>query len=463
MNANTPANLTGRLALYLLMALICLPAFAKAQEAFLPVITDSVYLKAQAGSYGDRYKQRMKLLPSKHRNDYQEIYNSRWEHVQQVFDKREIYTDKKAMAYMDRLLTTILQANPQLDASNIKGYFSRSAVPNASYIGEGIFLFNLGLLDKMENESQVAFVICHELAHYYLQHSENSIRTYVETVNSPEMQRELKNIKRSEYGRNARLDKLAKGIRFNSRRHSRDHEAEADSMAIVLLKRSPFAASEGLTALALLDRIDSSSVDMATCLPKTFDAAAYPFKPKWIAKSSGLLGGHATLKRDAAMADSLKTHPDCSQRIKLLAPAVNGDTKTSKNPLDATTFAELRARAGREAVAFTWENKQYTNCLYLLLEQLQHKPADPYLVTQMGQVFNAWHAAQRSHTLSRYTDSPSPYNDPNYNTLAQFVQNLYLEDVAAVGYHYLAKFQSQLSQHAPYNETLKESTRILQQ
>ncbi|MCK7554243.1 M48 family metalloprotease [Chitinophaga sedimenti] len=249
-----------------------------------------------------------------------------------MFDKREVYTDPAAMAYMDRLLGAILKANPQLDGSGIKGYFSRSFVPNAAYVGEGIFLFNLGLLEKMENESQVAFVICHELAHYYLKHSENSIRQYVETMNSPDMQRELKNIKKSEYGKNARLEKLAQGIRFNSRRHSRDHEAEADSMALDLLKRTPFAPAEALSALALMDNIDSVTVDMAACLPKTFDSGAYPFKPKWIAKSGGLLGGHANITRDAAATDSLKTHPDCTQRIRLLQPMLGAAGNTNKNP-----------------------------------------------------------------------------------------------------------------------------------
>jgi Zn-dependent protease with chaperone function len=176
----------------------------------------------------------------------------------------------------------------------------------------------MGLFEKLDNESQAAFVLCHELSHFYLNHSENSIRKYVNTLNSKEVQQDLKRIKNSEFKKREELEKLVKNITFNSRRHSRDHEAEADSMAIEFMRNTKFDLHESLTTLALLDSIDTDTLKTDLCLKKMFNSKEYPFKNKWIAKEEGLLGGHAELNEDESLADSLKTHPDCKARIKIL-------------------------------------------------------------------------------------------------------------------------------------------------
>ncbi len=88
---------------------------------------------------------------------------------------------------MDALVAEIVKANPLLQKQNFNCYFSRSGVPNAVYIGEGIILFNMGLFKRLDNESQAVFILCHEIAHFYLQHGENSIRRYVAAINSQEV------------------------------------------------------------------------------------------------------------------------------------------------------------------------------------------------------------------------------------------------------------------------------------
>src|SRR5262245_25727508 len=51
-------------------------------------------------------------------------------------------------------------------------FISRSGVPNAFNSGDGNVVVNIGLLPYLENESQLAFVLCHELAHQYFDHTE---------------------------------------------------------------------------------------------------------------------------------------------------------------------------------------------------------------------------------------------------------------------------------------------------
>lgn len=49
-----------------------------------------------------------------------------------------------------------------------------------------------------------------------------------------------------------------KGLTFDSRRHSRDHEAQADSMAVELMRHTSYDLHGALTTLALLDSIDKT-------------------------------------------------------------------------------------------------------------------------------------------------------------------------------------------------------------
>jgi Zn-dependent protease with chaperone function len=261
-------------------------------------------------------------LPSTDKADYEKIYKERWTYIKEKFDKKEIYTNSAAQKYLDAIVQEIVQANPTLKGQSFQTYFSRSGIPNASYIGEGIILINMGLFHRLENESQAAFVISHEIAHFVLKHSDNAIKKYVTAINSKEVQQQLREIKGSEYRKREMLEKLVKGLSFSTRRHSRDREGEADSLAVELLRNTRFDISAAQSTLALLDTIDTDQLNTAACLEKLFNAKGYPFKKKWIAKEEGLLGGHAVLDEDAELEDSLKTHPDCSKRIKAIDPMV---------------------------------------------------------------------------------------------------------------------------------------------
>src|SRR6185437_4156873 len=237
------------------------PAGAIAE--FVPVPADASLLNKLSDGYQLDYKEESTHLPSENKKDYQDIYDERWKSIKERFDKQEIYTDPAAQAYLDALVTEIVSRNPVLKATPFHCYFSRSYVPNAEYIGEGIILINMGLFDRLSDESQVAYILCHEISHFILHHQENSIAKQVETLNSPEFQAKLKAIQHSQFNKRAGVEGLVKGFAFDSRRHSRDHEAQADSMAVVLMRATRFDLNGALTTLALLDTVDKDDFNTA--------------------------------------------------------------------------------------------------------------------------------------------------------------------------------------------------------
>ena len=444
----------------LVAILFCNAAFTQS-VIFEPIKEDSFLLVALASKFENRYHKDISTLPSQNKKDFEELYKMRWDIIKEKFDEKEIYTAVEAQKYLDAIVAEIVKSNPSLQYNDFNCFFSRSGVPNAMYIGEGVILFNMGLFHRLDNESQLAFVLCHEISHFVLKHSENSLNKYVTTINSDEVQKELRSIKRKEYNKREQLEKLIKGVTFDSRRHTRDHEGQADSMALVFLHNTRFDISEALTTLALLDSIDVTTFKMDSVLVNTFNTPTYSFKKKWLNKEEGLLGGHAIIKEDDKIEDSLKTHPDCKTRIKTLEPTVKKlRVSVAKNIIDKTTFKQLQNNFRYEIIAYAYEVNNYTRSLYYSLELLKSHQGDPYLVAQVGKIMNACYLDQKEHKLGKHIDLPTPNYRPNYNLLLQFMQNLYLDDYASLSYHFLDQYKTILSNYTPFKKAYAASILI---
>jgi len=427
-------------------------------KSFSPSAQDSNALQNLLGKYEQQFHENLNQLPTTNKKELTDVYRLRWKNIQEKFDNREIFLSASAQSYLNQLVSEIKRSNPSISKTAFSCYFSRSYIPNAAYIGEGLILLNMGLFQRLDNESEVAFILCHEIAHFVLQHSETAMNEYVVTMNSKAMQAELSKIKETEYGKRERLSNLIKGVTFDSRRHSRNHESQADSMAVELLRNTRFSVTGAITTLKKLDVIDTDTLNTADCLTKTFNAAQYPFQKRWITKDGGLLGGHAKLAAEE-MADSLKTHPDCKKRIELLSAQIKDWKQLSASSfiVDSLKFSSLKNDFQYETIEYAYLNKNYTRSLFLAMELLNRIPGDSYLVTQVGKLFNGLYAAQKVHTLGRLIDYPSPGYQPNYNLLLQFVQNLYLDEIAGINYHFLLQYQSQLSTYTPFKKVLSES------
>ncbi|MEO5648419.1 MAG: hypothetical protein ABIR03_00690, partial [Ginsengibacter sp.] len=238
-----------------------------------------------------------------------------------------------------------------------------------------------------------------------------------------------------------------------------------DSMAIEFVRNTRFDMAESLTTLALLDSIDTDTLKVDIALQKMFNFKEYSFQKKWITKEEGLLGGHAKLTQDESIADSLKTHPDCKKRIQILEPMVQKyHGKTSlKNPVDLEKFRELAHTFRYEIVEYAFASDNYTKSLQYAMELLQENSSDPYLITHVGKIFNGFYDAQKKHTLGKVSELPAPFFASNYNLLLQFVQNLFLEDYAAISYHFLNQYASQIENYPPFKSAYQTSIQISKQ
>ena len=216
--------------------------------------------------------------------DYKEVYGLEFEGIEDMWKGTGVVTAPEVNKYLQAIVKKIVAANPELRNTDARIVFTRDDLPNAASMGDGSIAINGGLLIFLNNEAELAFIICHEMSHYYLDHTNKSIKKLVELYNSDEFKKEVKRISKQEYGAGKELNELVKKMMFGTRRHTRENEAEADRQAFHFLKNTGYDMNGIISCLQVLDEIDDSLIHKPFVPEATFNFDEYPFKRKWIQK-----------------------------------------------------------------------------------------------------------------------------------------------------------------------------------
>ncbi len=444
---------------FLFLFFSCLASgFAYSQSSFhyVHLKDDSLQLLSNKKAIYQQFQKDSTTETGENKKYVIKIYRERYEALNDMFREKQILFNEPSNSYLQSLAREVVEKNPVLKNMNLRILFSKADWPNAASYGEGTIIFNIGLFSKLQNESEVVFVLSHELAHYYLDHAGKHIHQYVNTVYSDDFQKKLKEIKKSEFEQNKQLIELMKGFTFRTRRHGREHESEADSMALVFMQHTQYDVNQALSALGLLDDIDKDTYDSEKGLKQHFSFAAYPFKKSWTSTGDDFFGGVKKDQDEKKIEDSLKTHPDCKVRVEKLRPLVQQFAKAGLKPylVSEATFNQLKTTFQYDIVEYCFQSDRVSRCLYYAMELYDKHPDDAYLAMMIGKCFNTFYAHQKKHTLSTIVDLPSPQVEKNYNVLLSFIQNINMNDMAALGHYFLLQHQSAFGSDEKYTAEL---------
>jgi Zn-dependent protease with chaperone function len=402
-------------------------------------------------------------LSKENKEDYTKIYENRFEEVRELLTSSRSITAPEADRYLKALVQKIILANPELKGSELRVVFSRDWWPNAYSLGEGTIAVNAGLLIFLDNEAELVFILCHELAHFHLNHSGNSIKKYVETVNSEELQKELKRLSREEYKVNEQLEKLTRSLVFDSRKHSRDHEAEADREGFRMMKNTGYDCHAIISALQLLDKTDDSSFFGILNIEKAFNFNEYPFKKKWVQKESAIFSQLDETDSPLSLIekDSLKTHPDCSKRILLLEDSINKMGSAGKLfQVNESFFKQLRKDLPAEITEECYNQRNLSRNLYYSLLFLQAGENKPMAVYSVARCLNELYQNQQQHKLGRTIDTENKRFPHDYNLLLRLLANLQLDEIASINYHFCRQYQEFMKEYTGFAGEMEIASRL---
>lgn len=303
---------------------------------------------------------------------YKEIWSARTDFVTSAIGANNYINDNEIYNYIETLISDLYKANPGLLIQKPLLLIDRSASVNAYAIGGNVIAVNLGLIAFSQSREELALAIAHELSHNILNHPENSMKQRAEWLTSDEYKDSLKAVLDSKYQRLTRLKKVMESYTFSRNRHSRYHESDADSLAIILLKNSHISFDPGFFL-----RLDSSDNEYSTPLKdptKNYFASYHVLmEDDWFNQRSKGLSSHTyNFNSSTVVVDSLKTHPDCVERYEKTKSEINITGKLTPVP------TEIKERANKMLIWNIYDNLSLTESLYRIFLEKDKGNIDPW-------------------------------------------------------------------------------------
>ncbi len=360
-------------------------------------------------------------------------------YIEDLNKNKLLISDSSFISYYQGILTKILKANPQIN-QNIKVYITRFLEPNAFNTGDGNIYLNISIIRFLKNESQLAFIIAHELAHEYKEHVFEANVNKSLLLKSKDMKTQIKKAQKQTYGSKAALKEIAKSLVFSTSKHSRIKESEADSLAIVFLTNTKYNTKEAISTLQLLDTINSyfekfphfvfTEYFRNVPINKRLEWNNYDVDTTFLSAAD----------KEEKLNDSLKTHPDCEQRILFLEKNFSS-LKANNNKAQNSTieFINNRQKAIVEYINSIILYKDFGFCFNELLYQLEKDSTDCTLRLLLCRSLSEINYSQRTRTLGEVLLIPSFVYPTEYNYVLSFLNELKTIETGSISYFLFKK------------------------
>lgn len=240
--------------------------------------------------------------------------------IDQVLASGRVLFNDPVSVYLGQILDTLLVNEPELRAK-VRVYAVRSSIVNSFTTDDGIILVNLGLVAQLENEAQLAFILCHELAHFTQHH----------VLNAYLQNEELKNgeggFKRGSFDETL----LAKS------RYSKDLEKEADKLGWERLSATSYSSASLLNVFEMM-RYAHLPFDDIPFDKNFFDREYYHIDDSYY------LDRVRPVESSESSESNSDTHPSPTERQQLMSLYLSRETSVSgKDDLvSASEFLRLR-------------------------------------------------------------------------------------------------------------------------
>lgn len=320
---------------------------------------------------------------------YREIWDQRTDFITQAIRDDAYVKDEDVYLYIDGIIDQIMKANKELLPAKPFLLLDRSSSVNAYAVGGNVIAVNLGLISWSESREELALAIAHELSHNILGHAETAFRQRAEMLTSEEYKKSLNAVLDSKYERFTRLQKVLENYSFSRSRHQRYHESEADSLAIILLKKADIAFDAGFFL-----RLDSSDVFYRQPLKQPvgdyFITYQLPFQDSWTRRRMrGLSTRNYNFKDTSSIDDSLRTHPDCEERYERTRKYTTAGIHPTPIP------AGIKNKTTKMLLWSMYQNKSMTSCLYRVLMEKDKGNKDEWYDFMVSNIFSGLYRADK--------------------------------------------------------------------
>lgn len=269
--------------------------------------------------------------------------------------------------YIQKVANQLLADQPEI-LSQLNFFTLKSNLVNAISTHQGYIFVTTGLLARIKNESELAFILAHEISHFTQKHNLSSAKL-----------------------RNRLLDENQDG-NFEDRvktiyQYSRENEMEADELGMKLYLSAGYVFDFGLDALAMLEHADESFVHShigpnhfeSTNWKVGYGSSGTSTTDNNLKTNSGKMNKQAqflwptTFPEMPAQTEvdaTFKTHPDVVDRLRRVEEifASEFDKELSTKDFIATSksyFEHIQQRAWVEDIVANIRQANFVDVIYL--------------------------------------------------------------------------------------------------
>lgn len=261
--------------------------------------------------------------------------------------------------YINTIADTLLHDYPEL-RQELRFYILKSPVVNAFATENGIIMVNMGLLAQVTSESDLAFILAHEIVHY--------VEHHVFTLNDY-----AKDMKKTD----------ARAFYLNFHNRSRDQELAADKLGLErYYNHSPYS----------LETLDVT-FDVLQYATLPFDEIPFPRefveKPFYKFPDKYFLQSVTPVDSRENHVDTLSTHPNIQRRRQAVKAIVAGLNHEGRREFvqSEDLFYQMRTLARFECINLYLTEHDYAASLYNSFVLLKQFPQNRFLNSAIAASF----------------------------------------------------------------------------
>jgi hypothetical protein len=321
---------------YLIIFFIAFAALASAENA----LSDYTYLK----SAGEMPQQVKDILSSNNEENF---------YLKTLFETGRLVYGSELNIYIEKIADELLKNDKGL-RKKLSFYILKSSEVNAMVTDEGIVIVNIGLLAQARNESELAFIIGHEIIHF---------------TDHKKTKQKIKSMK----------DFLA----YNH--GSRMHESEADMFALQRYFIPSAYSTEAIKGVFDVMRYGYLPFD-EVAFPKTeVEESFYQFPENYY------LSAIKPIRSRDDYVDTLSTHSNIKKRESALLSKIENGNNGNEFLQGKELFIKIRDIARFEYVNFDLTIHRYDRAIYNIFILKKEFPQNKFLDVALGAAYYGFH------------------------------------------------------------------------
>ena len=258
-----------------------------------------------------------------------------------LFSGKVLYGDALSI-YINKVADKVLEKNPKL-RKELRFYVLKSYSVNAFSTNQGIIFVTVGLVSQLENEAQLAYILCHEISHYTQKHSLESYKRKNDVLEGK--------------GKFKVLDFDERIQEIYS--YSKDNEFEADVEGVKLYLKTPYNKQAALSSfdMLLFSYLPYDEIEWSI---KEFQDSSYKFPVYYLPKKG------KEISADEAEDDEESTHPNIRKRKTKVESILEDEEKDGAlYVLGEDYFKSIQQQARIELFYILFNHAQYKKAYYL--------------------------------------------------------------------------------------------------